>query len=547
MAEAAENSVPVDEEEPLQDDSMQARFLEWVRTELVWYAGSFTIHLLGLSMLLLIPNSVLERAGGDVPSFDEVQAEKQDSTEQKQFEKFDIGDVEEEQPKELDVDPTLEKPGHEAQTEEYNDDNAVFEHKGGGTPTGSKDMVGAGGFNVIAYGTGPKVTGAGGIGVGLGTGKNWGSGGDGVGFGGRGSGHRKAMLARAGGNKHTERAVTGALVWLANHQMPDGSWNLQRYTTKCRDNTCTGQGQVTADAGATAMGVLPFLAAGQTHKTKGPYRGNIGNAVNWLIRQQEPSGNLAKNCVQPMYSHGLATIALCEAYGLSGDRNIGAAAQGAVNYIINAQNKNDGGWRYNPGDAGDTSVVGWQIMALKSAQMAGLSVGGSMFAGASKWLDSVQSGPYNSLYAYQPGQGHSNTMTSVGLLCRQYLGAKRADQMMTEGTKYLLGNLPEAQMPNIYYWYYASQVLHNMNGYEWDQWNRRMRKILIDTQVKDSSTCANGSWNPNGDLWGSRGGRVMQTALSALTLEIYYRYLPLFKANEENPAGGAMQPAPAAK
>ena len=44
--------------------------------------------------------------------------------------------------------------------------------------------------------------------------------------------------------------------------------------------------------------------------------------------------------------------------------------------------------------------------------------------------------------------------------------------MMVEGTKYLLGNLPEAQMPNIYYWYYASQVLHNMSGYEWDQWNR---------------------------------------------------------------------------
>jgi hypothetical protein len=446
----------------------------------------------------------------------------------------------------LDVDPTLEKPGHEAQTEDYIDDSPVYTPKGGGTPTGNKDMVGAGGFNVIAYGSGPKVTGAGGVGVGLGTGKNWGSGGDGVGFGGRGSGHRKAMLAQHGGNKHTERAVTGALVWLANHQMPDGSWNLQRYTSRCKDGTCTGTGQVTADTGATAMGVLPFLAAGQTHKTKGPYRGNIANAINWLIRNQEPSGNLAKNCVQPMYSHCLATIALCEAFGLSGDKNIGVAAQGAVTYVINAQNQADGGWRYNPGDAGDTSVVGWAIMALKSAQMAGLQVGGSTFGGASKWLDLVQTGPYNSLYRYQPGRDHSNTMTAAGLLCRQYLGVKRADPMMQEGTKYLLANLPDMQLPNIYYWYYASQVLHNMNGYEWDEWNRRMRKILCESQVRDSSTCANGSWNPAGDLWASRGGRVMMTSLACLTLEIYYRYLPLFKANEEAPAGGAAALQPAA-
>jgi squalene cyclase len=96
------------------------------------------------------------------------------------------------------------------------------------------------------------------------------------------------------------------------------------------------------------MGLLAFLAAGQTHKTEGPYRGNIAAAINWLIRQQEANGNLAKNCVQPMYSHGLATIALCEAYGLSGDKNIGVAAERAVSYIIDAQNQGTGGWRYTP-------------------------------------------------------------------------------------------------------------------------------------------------------------------------------------------------------
>jgi hypothetical protein len=528
MAETAVRPAEVVQEPRADDDTLAGRFMEWVRYELVWYAGSFTLHLLGLSLLLLIPNTVMVCAGGDVPSFGEVTAEETDNSKQQAFENFEIGDPDEKQLTVAVFDPTIEKPDRETVTEEYNNDDPVFEHRGGGTPAGSKDMVGGAGFSVIAYGPGVRLAGAGGVGTGLGTGTHPGRGGDGFGDGFKGRGHRKAAIGD-GRTPDSDRAATGALVWLVRHQLPEGNWSLQHYTARCKDGTCTGQGQVTADAGATAMSLLCFLAIGQTHKSKGPYRATVTNAINWLIKQQEPSGNLAKNCVQPMYSHALATIALCEAYGLSGDPNIGHAAQGAVNYIINAQNQKDGGWRYNPGDPGDTSVVGWQIMALKSAQIAGLGVGGSIFAGTSKWLDSVQSGPYNSLYAYQPGQGHSNTMTSVGLLCRQYLGAKRADPMMTEGTKYLLGNLPDAQMPNIYYWYYASQVLHNMSGYEWDQWNRRMRKILIDTQCRDSGTCANGSWNPQGDLWGARGGRVMQTALSALTLEIYYRILPLFK------------------
>jgi hypothetical protein len=534
MAEAVLN--PVEQDDQLQDDTPGTRFAEWVRTELVWYAGSFTIHLLGLSLLLLLPTALMP-SEDDSPKLDAANVDKVDNEKQMTFKNPDLTDPDEEQPTELNVDPTVEKPGHEAVTEDIIDDNPIYKPQGGGTPTGSKNMTGGSGFDAIAYGPGAKVTGSGGVGMGLGLGDKWGSGGAGTGFGDRGQGSRKAMLAAYGGTIHTERAVTGALVWLANHQNADGSWGLQNYVKHCHDQTCTGPGNVHADAGATAMGLLPFLAAGQTHKTPGYYRGNVTNAINWLVRHQEKDGNLAKDCDEPMYSHGLATIALCEAYGLSSDTNIGRVAQGAVNYVINAQNQGTGGWRYHPGEDGDTSVVGWQIMALKSAAMAGLG-SGSSFGGASKWLDSVQSGPYNSQYAYQPGNNQSNAMTSVGLLCRQYLGAnKRESPMMTEGAKYLLANLPDAQMPNIYYWYYASQVMHNMSGYEWDQWNRKMRKILVDTQCKDKNTCANGSWDPASDLWGQRGGRVMQTGLSALTLEIYYRYLPLFQ--EKAGAGGA--------
>ena len=246
---------------------------------------------------------------------------------------------------------------------------------------------------------------------------------------------------------------------------------------------------------------------------------------------------------QMMYSHGLATIALCEAYGLSGDKQVGVAAQRAVNFILAAQNTADGGWRYNPRDPGDTSVVGWQLMALKSAHMAGLDVGGSVFVGTSKWLDSVAVNN-GTEYCYQPSQGATPTMTSVGLLCRQYLGAKRGNPMLTGGTAYLMNHVPqEGDISNIYYWYYATQVMHNMSGPEWDTWNRKMRDFLVHTQVRDVNECANGSWDPVKDPWGKHGGRVMQTSLSALTLEIYYRYSPLYDAEDGEGIGPSLDAA----
>ena len=391
---------------------------------------------------------------------------------------------------------------------------------------------------------GAKVTGKGGGGTGLGLGTSAGSGGAGSGYGGRGSGYRKARLASGGGTKAGELAVAGALHWLMRHQCYEGNWSFDKYKPQCKDASCSGAGSAQADAGATGMALLCYLAAGQTHKTKGPYRMNIEKGLVWLVRHQEKDGFLAKGCISPMYSHGLATIALCEAFGMSGDRNVGTAAQGAVTYIINAQNKNDYGWRYNFGDPGDTSVVGWQIMALKSAQMAGLNVGGSggsgsIFELAGKWLDLVKTGPNDSQFQYQPGTGATPTMSAAGLLCRQYLHAKRTDPMMVNGIKYLMGNLPDVKLHNVYYWYYATQVLHNYAGYEWDTWNRAMRKLLISTQTRDVSRCANGSWdpaNPATDVWAPQGGRHMMTALSCLTLEVYYRNLPLYKVNaEDNP------------
>lgn len=360
---------------------------------------------------------------------------------------------------------------------------------------------------------------------------------------------RKSMLGGFGGTKGTERAVAAALNWFARHQNPDGSWSIHRFDQLCKDGRCTGVGAERSDSAATALALLPFLAAGQTHRTRGPYQKTIDRGLTWLIDQQKPDGNLAGATGQVMYSHGLAAIVLCEAYGLSKAPGIGSAAQKAIRFIQNAQNPTNGGWRYVPKtESSDTSVFGWQLMALKSAQMAGLDVDPKAIEGAKKWLSLAAKGESDGLFSYEVDGDPTPSMTAVGLLCSQYLGAHRADPAIKEGIAFLMARLPDPKGRNSYYWYYAAQVVHNTPGPDWDRWNRHTRRVLIESQVKEG--CAAGSWDPEKpvrDAFGEVGGRIMTTSLCTLILEVYYRYLPLYQLESRGVADPRTAQAPPSK
>ncbi len=369
-------------------------------------------------------------------------------------------------------------------------------------------------------------------------------GGRGGSFGGRGSGHRAALLASGGGTIESERAVAAALDWLARHQSSDGSWGLHNYSGRCADNSCSGavrrssrQGRTIRDrqAAATALAILPFLANGQTHKSKGKYLKTVADGIRFLIGHQKDDGDLRMG--GDMYDHGLAALALNECYGMSNDKAVFRHAQAALTFIAAAQDSRGGGWRYAPGQAGDTSVVGWQVMALKSGQMARCAVPAIVFKRAKKFLASVATGDQNSgQFGYVPGvRAAGEATTAVGLLCHQYIGIERDTAPMRNGTAFLMQHLPKAGSRNVYYWYYATLVMHNQPGRDWDAWNSKMRQLLIETQCKKGF--ARGSWDPltpTPDVYGIVGGRIMITSLSALTLEVYYQYLPLYQLKSGN-------------
>lgn len=330
-----------------------------------------------------------------------------------------------------------------------------------------------------------------------------------------------------GGTSASERAVALGLQWIARHQYPDGSWNFNHTMAPNCKGRCSQPGtMMKATNAATAMGVLPFLGCGQTHKT-GKYKDSVYRGLNYLCVSMKPDRKIGGGSLHQgegtMYAHGLATICLTEAYAMTKDKKLARPAQLALDFIAGAQDPRGGGWRYAPRQAGDTSVVGWQMMAIKSGYMGYLRVSPATAQNAMRFLDSVQaeSGAY---YGYVT-PGKAPACTAIGLLCRMYYGWKHEHPGLKKGVEYISGMGPSSDM---YYNYYATQVMRHYGGEMWRKWNDKMRDQLVNSQIQDQKSHELGSWNRAGGHSDS-GGRLYMTALSVMTLEVYYRHSPIYQ------------------
>jgi hypothetical protein len=355
-------------------------------------------------------------------------------------------------------------------------------------------------------------------------------------FSGRSGLTRAKLVRREGGTAKSEKSVEDGLDWIVRHQRADGSWGLN-FQDQCHASPCPAQHTMDSDTAATGLALLPLLGAGYVHTVKCRHQEAVRRGLDWLVAHQQPDGDLfiGPPGMAYLYSQAIATMALCEAYGLSGDTNLQRPAQRAIQFIINAQDPVGGGWRYTPGQLGDTSVFGWQMFALRSGHLTGIKIPRTVLKACSRYLD--QAGDQKRvIYSYQPGKPPNPVMTAEALLSRQLLGWPRDFPALVKGVGQISADLQSGSERNIYYWYYATQLLHNMKGAQWERWNLKIREGLIGLQVKDD-TCASGSWDPffpQPDRWAGSAGRLYLTSLSILTLEVYYRYLPMYRAYDED-------------
>lgn len=351
---------------------------------------------------------------------------------------------------------------------------------------------------------------------------------------------RSLFAMQFGGGADTEAAVKSALDWLAAHQSEDGRWDADTFgagqEVRINGHDRGGAG-AHADTGITGLALLAFLGAGHSH-LQGDYRETVQHGLEFLLRSQSSDGSLAGQAefFASMYCHGMGLLALCEAYALTGDARIRPYLERSVDYTIAAQHPESGGWRYQKGDQGDMSQFGWQVLALESAMASGVNVPERTRLGMRRFLDSVSSGRNQGLASYRPGERPSPTMTAEAIVCRVFMDQYRESQG-AEAAEFLRGNRPRASHENLYYWYYGTLAMFQVQGRDWDTWNEALKKQLLSRQRQGGKW--GGSWDPDAQ-WGRYGGRVFSTALGALCLEVYYRYLPIYQVadrrRDESPA-----------
>jgi hypothetical protein len=216
-----------------------------------------------------------------------------------------------------------------------------------------------------------------------------------------GAARGEAAIAR-GGSPASEMAVERGLLWLARHQAADGSWSFMQ--PHCIDTfgnpgqrcECRGKGYIEGRTKAsTAIALLPFLGAGNTH-IDGPYKEVVYRGIEQLkasldIELQElhaDAPDFVPTFLGDLYGYGITSLVFAEAFGMTGDPDLERYVAALASFLTKHQHPL-GGWRYEPGQPGDMTVTGWQVIALKSSQIAGVPIHSDVFRDVDRFLTSL--------------------------------------------------------------------------------------------------------------------------------------------------------------
>jgi hypothetical protein len=392
---------------------------------------------------------------------------------------------------------------------------------------------------------------------------------------------RGQWIGKYGGSAASEQAVADGLDWLARHQGRDGSWSNRCLglgaESRCeKDSPCADPG-LRREMAHSGLALLAFQAGGHYYCNGQRYSDLVRKGLDWIVDHQQDDGALV-GLQQPrgrrqynnhyMYEHGIATFALgdacASAAGLQESPNPRylQSLRKAVEFIERNQH-HDGGWRYtdNLAAPSDTSVTGWQVLALKSAREAGVPPSEKCLANVRKYFLSRETGK-DGCTGYESRNVQSEATTGVGMLAKQFLLDEPNAPLVRDAAGYLAdlagkrwpADVPPGRDRDYYLWYNCTLAMFQAGGEPWKKWNDCVRDEIIKLQRPASAGCERGSWDP-ADRWGASGGRIYSTALAALTLEVYYRYA-LDKENQGDafdltatarPGAGAVSPAATAK
>jgi hypothetical protein len=355
----------------------------------------------------------------------------------------------------------------------------------------------------------------------------------GGGLSGRTPEQRKELGEKYGATAQSEAAVELALQWMVQHQRADGSWSFNLKLDPCNgrcSHSKKSSDSPTPSTAATGLVLLAFLGAGHTHH-QGDYQKTVQRGLYYLRNVADESFRGLDWQRGSMYGHGIALMAIGEALTMTRvgdqyDSDLMHLVRRGSTFTCAAQHPN-GSWGYVPGSPGDTTMTGWQVMSLLAARRNAIRLPTLVLPKAKQYLTSVKTDDWQ--FGYKTAQGEP-TMDAIALTLLLYLGHQPGHTLFDRAIDRLADRGPT--LTNVYHDYYASLALHHVRHRDWDKFNRKLRDHLVATQATEGHE--KGSWHFK-DKWGDVGGRLYTTAMSAMILEIYYRYLPLYREIEELP------------
>jgi prenyltransferase beta subunit len=301
----------------------------------------------------------------------------------------------------------------------------------------------------------------------------------------------------------TKKATARALEWLARQQNSDGSFSDGGYT----HNTAI-----------TGFAMLAFMAQGHL-PNQGLYGPEVSKAAKFLMASARPEdGYLVGSRGGNMYCHGMATLALSELWGQTGDDEMKPVLKKAVNLIIGSQNY-QGGWRYEPTPTGaDISVTIMQVMALRSAKNNGLHVPDTTMKKALAYIKSCYRASSGG-FTYQPSSGAPGFARTAAGCCVLFLSGEYTAKELPQAVEYLKKGF---NSPTHFYYgqYYAAHAMYQVGGQDWEDWYQKLNRFFLTQQNDD------GSWT---QTQYREVGPVYQTAIAVIALSAPAHYLPIFQ------------------
>ncbi len=299
------------------------------------------------------------------------------------------------------------------------------------------------------------------------------------------------------------QSVRKALEWLAAQQAADGSFG--------------GGGHYGRHVGITGLAGMAFMSGGHV-PGRGQYGAAVDGCLQFILANSSESGLLAADTSHgPMYGHGFATLFLAEVYGMTPRYEIREPLRKAVRLIVATQN-DQGGWRYQPvrNDA-DISVTICQVMALRAARNAGLTVPKSTIDRAVRYVRNSQNADGGFRYMLDSGSS-AFARSAAGVAALQYAGEYDAEEI-DRGIEYVMGYLPgKGEHVSHYFYgqYYAAQAMFIRGGEAWQVWWPAIRRELLGSQAVEG-------------FWRSQAGNEYGTAMALIIMQIPNRLLPIFQ------------------